>query len=158
MERLQPTSPSPPHPSLVLAMVPMLMPLSPSPVLRRTAAFMAPLEHLVSKYSQQGLSTLDHRLTDIIIARYLFSYHFFNQLRLLEGTSGVSSQTSLVWTTGLGKMRGLGEKLIDSPPPMDFAEISRRRKNDKLVSLMPRNAVLPPPRDVKDYEQRVHIL
>jgi hypothetical protein len=156
LARLLPSSPSPPHPALILALIPLLLHLSPSSALsspERCKTILARLDTPARLHAQHALAVADSRLIDIVAASNIRALACFENARLLEGWGGNLS-VSLAWAAGLAKLGGIGEQFVSG------FEIDPKRveKDERMRESRYKVMVVEPPKTAKELGQRINLL
>lgn len=151
---------SQPHPSFLLALMPMLMPFSPSAKLSntKTISVVADTVCVPSRaLQQQALATLDPRVLDLVCGATLRSLALGAAGRFVDGWNENSTACSLLWATGLGKLGGVGEMFVPSSKrPADRAVRLEREHRLRLVRT--KGQIVPPPSDAADVAERIRLL
>lgn len=151
---------SQPHPALLLALMPMLMPFSPSPILsnHQTISVVSDTTCVPSRaLQQQALATLDPRVLDLVCAATLRSLALGAAGRFVDGWNENSTACSLVWATGIGKLGGVGEMFVSPEKrPVDRAARVERERRSRLVRA--KGQIVPPPSDAQDVGERIRLL
>ncbi|ORX36884.1 hypothetical protein BD324DRAFT_627549 [Kockovaella imperatae] len=153
-------SSSSPHPSLLLSIIPFLLPHSPSSTLSSPEAVFNISKRLETPGRLHGLRAIyvvDARLLDVVIATAMRTYTCTAAARLLEGWTEHATNMSLVWTTGLGKMGGIREALGGGSARTIKADEESRRKNEKLQILRSRSMLFPNPTSVEEAGDRIRL-
>lgn len=156
VSRVSRTTPDPIHPTLLLSLIPALLPLSPIQSLRHPAIPLLLLPH-ARAHSVQAITQSDPRVLDTIIAGVSRAYSFFNEAKNIDGWVDCVAATSLVRAAGLTKQGGVGERFVpeDRVPAERLAE---RRREAGLRALMHKGAIVPPPESWYQFGQRVNLL
>lgn len=156
VSRVSRTTPDPIHPTLLLSLIPALLPLSPIQSLRHPAIPLLLLPH-ARAHSVQAITQSDPRVLDTIIAGVSRAYSFFNEAKNIDGWVDCVAATSLVRAAGLTKQGGVGERFV--PEDRVPAErLAKRRREAGLRALMHKGAIVPPPESWYQFGQRVNLL
>lgn len=151
---------SQPHPAFLLALMPTLMPCSPSAVLsdHKTISVVSDTVCVPSRaLQQQALSTLDPRVLDLVAAAALRSLALGAAGRFVDGWNENSTACSLVWATGLGKLGHVGEMFV--PPENRPADRAQRVERERRVRLVrQKGQIVPPPADGAEVGERIRLL
>ncbi|AAW41429.1 conserved hypothetical protein [Cryptococcus deneoformans JEC21] len=155
VSRVSRTTPDPIHPTLLLSLIPALLPLSPIQSLRHPAIPLLLLPH-ARAHSVQAITQSDPRVLDTIIAGVSRAYSFFNEAKNIDGWVDCVAATSLVRAAGLTKQGGVGERFV--PEDRVPAErLAKRRREAGLRALMHKGAIVPPPESWYQFGQRVNL-
>ena len=157
LARLLPQSQSPPHPALILALIPFLLPLSPSPALstpERYRKILSKIETPARLHSQHALAVADSRLLDIVAANNIRTLACLEGARLLEAWGDGHGAVSLAWAAGLGKLSGVGEQFV-AGSSIDSVKLERHRR---LAAMRYKAALVEPPRTGREMGHRIHLL
>lgn len=159
LSRLNPRSSSPLHPALILSIIILVLPLLPSSALPPSAptAIATALLSPARTYSAQAYSTGDHRLLDVVAAQAIRAIAFFQEGRFLDGWAETSGSAALAWACGLGKLGGVGQRFLD-PEERGEGWEERCKREEKLREWRYKGVVVQPPKDRKEYAERVRLL
>ncbi|TXT11617.1 uncharacterized protein COLE_02027 [Cutaneotrichosporon oleaginosum] len=150
---------SQPHPAFLLALMPILLPFSPNPMLshHKTISVVTDTVCVPSRaLQQQALSTLDSRVLDLVCAATLRSLALSSAGRFVDGWNENSTACSLLWATGLGKLGGVGEMFVaPEKRPADRAIRVQRELRSRRVRA--KGQIVPPPSDAQDVAERIRL-
>lgn len=157
LSRLSSTSTSPPHPALVLSLIPFLLPISPCTALStraRIEEITGSLASAARAHSYMALTAADNRLIDVVSASCIRGLTSYYAAHFLEGWGTASSGTSMAWAAGLGKLGGVGERFAQG----GTGRSERVDREKKLRLIRRKGTIAPPPKDAKEYGERVFLL
>ncbi|OWZ37667.1 hypothetical protein C347_00019 [Cryptococcus neoformans AD2-60a] len=155
LNRVSRTTPDPIHPTLLLSLIPTLLPLSPIQSLHHPAIPLLLLPH-ARAHSVQAITQSDPRVLDTIIAGVSRAYSFFNEAKNIDGWVDCVAATSLVRAAGLTKQGGVGEKFVPANE-VPAERLAKRRREGGLRALMHKGAIVPPPESWYQFGQRVNL-
>ena len=144
----------------MLALMPYLLPLSPSPALsdpERCRKILTKIDTPARLHAQHALSVADPRIIDVIAANVIRCAYYIEQGRLLETLTEMGGTGIVAWAAGLGKLGGIGERFLPALP-LDPTSIRRRERTEKLKVVRWRGSIAEPPKNAKEYGQRIHLL
>ncbi|WVQ99184.1 hypothetical protein IAU59_006316 [Kwoniella sp. CBS 9459] len=142
------------HPVLLLSILPLLCPLSPSPTLSNhvVAASLLPLARSVHT---QAIASADSRLFDMIAATSLRAYWLVKQARLFEAWSENASMTGLVHAAGLAKLGHVGERFVRG---IEIPGRGERLAREKVLRQVFKKGVLvPAPESSAELGERINL-
>ena len=134
---------SPPHPSLLLSILPLLLHLSPSTTLSNpeTITYIAKrLETPARLHGLRAYAGCDPRILDVITGDMLRTNECYTNARLVEGWTEHATAVSLVWMTGLGKLGGIDQVLGGNTRTSD--EEKEQSRNDGMMQELRNRGVL----------------
>nr|XP_019010723.1 uncharacterized protein I206_04025 [Kwoniella pini CBS 10737]OCF49504.1 hypothetical protein I206_04025 [Kwoniella pini CBS 10737] len=143
------------HPSLLLSLIPFLLPLSPSQILHSPSIPLLIQTHAKGLISN-AITNSDPRIIDIIAACTIRAYGFYEQARYFEGWTESASATSMVYAAGLHKLGRVGEKFISQVNIEGRTERVDREK--KLRVILGKGVAVSPPIDRVELGERINLL
>jgi hypothetical protein len=156
--RLSPGSTSPPHSSLILSLLPFLLPLSPSRALSEpsrvsvlSTLLLAPARSLAA----HAYAAADPRLLDVIAGNATRALHLYLGGRFLDGWAEASGGSAMAWAAGLGKLGGVGEAMVGSGGKERSEKVARERR---LREIRPKGVVVEPPKTPQELGERIDLL
>lgn len=157
LSRLSSHSTSPPHPALLLSLIPLLLPLSPSTLLSssfRSEQIISNLSAPNLAHSHAALSSADARIIDIVAASCLSGIRSYQGARFLEGWGASTAPTAMAWAAGLGKLGGVGESFVGG----GVARERKMAREKRLREIRYKGTVAEPPKNGKELGERIHLL
>ena len=157
LSRLSSQSTSPPHPALLLSLIPFLLPLSLSNSLSsvfRSEQIISSLSAPNLAHSHAALSSADARIIDVVAASCIRGVRSYEGARFLEGWGTSTASTAMAWAAGLGKLGGVGESFVGGG-------VGRERKVERekrLREIRHKGTVAEPPKNGKELGERIHLL
>lgn len=150
----------PPHQSLIAAMIPCMMELSPSPSLNNRDVIAAVCDTMMGpsrNLAQHAWSSLDTRAVDLLMAAGLRSYTLAMVGRFVDGYNEVFATGALVWMTGVGKLGGVLEAFL--PPDQQSKDRSERMLRERRErNVRNKSVIVPLPVDIKETLDRIRVL
>ncbi|ODN98254.1 hypothetical protein L198_03497 [Cryptococcus wingfieldii CBS 7118] len=157
--RLSPSSTAPIHPSLLLALFPSILVLSPYPCFHDPS-----LPSLLLAQSRQravdAIAQGDHRMHDLVIASALRSFAFFNDAKHIEGWVECATSTGLLRAGGFVKLGHVGERFVANLGNYDNeleTSMKRLEKERSLRVVMHKGAIVPPCTSSQDLYERINL-
>nr|XP_018263310.1 uncharacterized protein I303_04804 [Kwoniella dejecticola CBS 10117]OBR85468.1 hypothetical protein I303_04804 [Kwoniella dejecticola CBS 10117] len=144
----------PPHPALLLSLIPSLLPLSSSRNLQSPGIPLVIQTHTKTLINN-AITNSDPRIIDLIAACTVRAYGFYEQARYFEGWTEASLATSMVYASGLSKLGHVGEKLLNVDTADRKARIDREKK---LRVVLGKGVALSPPVDRVELGERINLL
>ena len=132
-----------------------LLPISPSSALsdlERRRLISNRIEASANLHSQHAIATIDPRWMDIIGAGSLRTYACFENARLLEGWTIGAHNIALMWATGLGKLGGAGNQLLN-----DRRDVMTQDRDDRLRDIRFRGMLMPPVKSFGELAMRINV-
>ncbi|RXK36832.1 hypothetical protein M231_05916 [Tremella mesenterica] len=157
LHRLSPSSTDPPHPSLLLALLPFLLSASTSPALSADDHVDVISTHLVQSsrmHSLSALSMADGRLLDLVAADTIRGWGLFCRARFLDGISDLIGLAVRSWSAGLGKLGGTGARFVGGDDEWKVLV----ERNARIKTFRRKTAVHPPPNSATDLAARIKLL
>ncbi len=101
-----------------------------------------------------ALSTADARIIDIVAASCIRGLSSYLGARFLEGWGTASSATATSWAAGLGKLGGVGGRLVEA----SSGRTERVERETKLREIRRKGCLTEPPQDGKELGERILLL
>lgn len=106
-----------------------------------------------------AIANADPRLLDIIAANSIRARTLYSESRFLEGWAEAGSGAALCWSTGLGKLGGVGETLLSAGAGENGGAMSENAiREQKLRVLRPKGVVVEQPKNLKELGARIDLL
>lgn len=148
-----------PHNSLIAALVPNIMWMSPSETLHNPQTIGTVTEALVQLsrvLSAAGLANMDPRIVDLVAAASLRCIALTSQGRFVDGWNENSLAAGLIWSTGMGKLGGVGELFV-APGQRPSDRTARVERERRLRMIRGKGQIVPPAADRAELAERIRL-
>ncbi|WVW83652.1 hypothetical protein I302_105673 [Kwoniella bestiolae CBS 10118] len=156
LRRLSDKTDRPIHPSLLLALIPYLLPLSPSKTLQSPA-----IPILIQTHGKNlinlAITNSDPRMIDLIAACSLRSFWYYLESKYFEGWIECCVAIGMVRSAGLDKLGHVGEMFVSPEKYMNAEHRERLEREKKCRFAFSKAVSVPPPRDRAELGERINL-